>query len=131
MGRIKNYLVDTDIFIDWYNAMPWAKKIFIDPPGRLYYSKLTRKELLTIPGISNKEKKKIRDLLFRLRIIEVDSEIATKALEITHSYGTKPGDSIIAATAIVKKMMLVTRNLKHFNIIPELQLYEMENRSSG
>jgi len=86
MGRIRNYLVDTDIFIDC---------------------------------ITNKEKKKIKDLIFRLRIIEFDSEIATKALEITHSYGTKPWDSIIAATAIVKKMMLITRNLKHFSIIPE------------
>ena len=60
---MKNYLIDTDIFIDWFNARPWARKIFTNPPGRLYYSKITRKELITMPGISNKEKKKIKALL--------------------------------------------------------------------
>lgn len=129
MAGINNYLIDTDIFIDWYNGMPWAKKIFTDPPGRLYYSRLTRKELLTIPGISNKEKKKIKDLLFRLRIIETDSEIATKASEINRNYDIKPGDSIIAATVIVKKMILVTRNLKHFSLIPGIELYDLKGIS--
>ena len=129
MGRINNYLVDTDIFIDWYNGMPWARKVFTDPPGRLYYSRLTRKELLTIPGISNKEKKKIKDLLFRLRIIETDSDIATKASEINRDYELKPADSIIAATVMVKKMILITRNLKHFKLIPGIDLYDLKGIS--
>ncbi|MEQ8221828.1 MAG: hypothetical protein ABRQ37_05960 [Candidatus Eremiobacterota bacterium] len=48
MGGIKNYLVDTDVFIDYFNGKNRAKAFFTDPPGRLYYSKVTRKELLSI-----------------------------------------------------------------------------------
>jgi predicted nucleic acid-binding protein len=124
MAGIKNYLVDTDIFIDYFNGKNWAKAFFTDPPGRLYYSKITRKELLSITGISGKEKKEINKALGCITIIDVDNQIAAKASEIIQNHKIQVNDALIASTALVKNMTLVTRNQKHFRNIHGIELLD-------
>ncbi len=130
MGGIKNYLVDTDIFIDYFNGKNRAKAFFTDPPGRLYYSKITRKELLSIPGISGREKKEINKLLDFITMIDVDNQIAEKASEIIQHHKTQVNDALIASTALVKNMTLVTRNQKHFKPIQGLELHKFNKEDS-
>ncbi len=119
-----NYLIDTDILIDWLRGKKTVVRFFRETKGVLYYSSITRKELLV--GCNNtSEKAKILNLLRTMRIVRVDPVIALKASEFLNKYPNNPlykSDSLIAATACVKKMFFVTRNRKHFEFIEEVQL---------
>lgn len=80
-------------------------------------------------GKTEQEKKKIDLLLRSFVVYSIDPEIAKKAAEI-ETYLLEKGemveleDILIAATALVKNMPLLTRNVKHFQRIKGLQVEE-------
>ena len=49
--------------------------------------------------------------------MSLDFEIAKKAALIRRKHKTKLGDSVIAATTLITKSALLTRNIKHFQEI--------------
>ena len=119
-----NYLVDTGIFIAWVRGEKAARAFFRHPPGRIYYSKQTRKELLR-PHISSSELRKLKRFLSRFRIINPDDAIAQVFSELLtkHPYlKSHLPDALIAATALVKNMTLVTTNPRHFTPIKEINV---------
>ena len=123
-----SYLIDTDILIDWLRGKKTAIRFFQETKSIFYYSSITRKELLSACN-STSEKEKILNLLRTMRIIRVDPVIALKASEFLNKYSSNPlykSDSLIAATACVKKMVLVTINRKHFDFIKEIHLLTPE-----
>ena len=97
-------LVDTDIFIDDFNAGQYAGALD-DRPATIYYSVVTRKELLGKPGLKDSERQAIVDAVRR----------STPGLERE--------DALIAATALDKRLPLMTRNWRHFRRVPGLTLY--------
>lgn len=121
MAKILNLLVDTDIFIDTLNHGLF-KEIFEE--YKIYYSVVTKKELLSKEGLSSTEEKAIRNFLHRFRLIPLDKTILQKYSELReqHPASAKP-DTLIAAIAIVKAFPLLTRNTRHFQIFKELRLY--------
>jgi len=124
VARIK-LLIDTDIFIDYLKGMPPAKALFRSKNVDIYCSVLTKKELLKKLGLKDSERKKIINILSRLKIISIDSDISLKySLLLTkyHHNHIQPPDAIIAATAWSKKLPLLTRNKKHFRLIQEIRL---------
>ncbi len=114
-----NYLVDTGVFIAWTRGESIARDFFRHPPGRIYYSKQTRKELWH-PHISSSELRKLKRFLSRFRIINPDDVIAQVFSELLTKYPYLKShlpDALIAATALVKNMTLVTTNPRHFTPI--------------
>lgn len=119
-----NYLVDTGVFISWYRGEKVARNFFRHPPGRLYYSKQTRKELLR-PPISDMESRMVKRFLRRFRVVNPDDIIARAFSDLLAKYPYLQNhlpDALIAATAWVKKMTLVTTNPRHFEPIKEIQI---------
>ena len=55
-------------------------------------------------------------------VIGITDEIVDETIAIRRAYKIKLPDAIIAATAINKKLILVTRNVTDFKIIQELVL---------
>jgi predicted nucleic acid-binding protein len=55
-------------------------------------------------------------------IFELIPEIVEQAIELRKAYKIKLGDSIIAATALVYDLSLITRNINDFKSIAGLQL---------
>ena len=55
-------------------------------------------------------------------VIGITDEIVDETIAIQRAYKIKLPDAIIAATAINKKLILVTRNVADFKIIQELVL---------
>ena len=51
-------LADTGVFILWYRGEPKAKLFFRNPDIQIYYSRVTRKELLR-PLINDAERRRI------------------------------------------------------------------------
>ncbi|RLE93907.1 MAG: type II toxin-antitoxin system VapC family toxin [Thermoprotei archaeon] len=132
------YLVDTDYLINLIRgdagAVKFARKIDYE---KIYVaiSVVTVHEYFVGVYLSywndkNKLKKmleKAESELARFDIIPYTDKIAKKSAEIT-AYLYKKGepigfaDTIIAATAITNNLKLVTRNIKHFSKIPELEI---------
>ena len=54
-------------------------------------------------------------------IVPLDDEIVEKTIELRRIYKIKLPDALIAATAIVFDMTLISRNDKDFTQIPELK----------
>ncbi len=116
-------LLDTDIFIDYFNTGRFDN-IMENKSFVIYYSVVTEKELLSKKGLKASEKEAILHTLKNFRQIKIDNSIASKYSELRKFYPTiDKEDALIAATAIVKKLPLVTRNYKHYRKIKELLLF--------
>jgi predicted nucleic acid-binding protein len=98
----------------------------------LYCSILTKKELLSKGGLKDSERKRIINLLSKIRVLKIDDDISNKFFFLARTYGEnrdRMADYIIAATAWSRKLPLLTRNRKHFEYIKEIKLspgYEIE-----
>lgn len=118
-----NLLIDTDIFIDYFNTGRFFT-ILENDSFVVYYSIVTEKELLSKRGLKASEKEAILYALKNYRRIKIDNVIALKYSELKQLYPSLDREDIlIAATAIIKNLPLVTRNYKHYRKIKGLILF--------
>ncbi|MBI5187034.1 MAG: PIN domain-containing protein [Nitrospinae bacterium] len=124
MAKIR-LLVDTDIIIDQLKGIKSAKELFRSPDFVLYCSILSKKELISKPGLDASERKKIAKLMNTLKVLKIDENILAKYSFLVKKYGENQNffaDYIIAATAWAKDLPLLTRNISHFKKIKEIVL---------
>lgn len=116
-------LVDTDIFIDYFNSGRFSP-LFDSSRFTLYYSIITKKELLAKSGLRDSERESILSELSRCRLIMLSDSITARYTELRRRHPSlEKGDALIAATALVKRLPLLTRNRRHFQVIPDLVLF--------
>ncbi|HLB05559.1 MAG TPA: PIN domain-containing protein [Thermodesulfobacteriota bacterium] len=124
MAKVR-LLVDTDIIIDYLKGIKPAKELFQSADIHLYCSVLSKKELLSKPGLHASERKKIVKLMNSLKVLKIDEDILAKYSLLVKKYGENQellADYIIAATAWAKGLPLLTRNLRHFKNMKEIVL---------
>ena len=122
MAKI-SLLLDTDIFIDYFNTGRFHA-LFDSSRFTAYYSVITKKELLTKPGLRENEREAILDELSRCRLITLSDSIAARYSELRRQHPSlDKGDALIAATALVKRLPLMTRNKRHFRMVTGLTLF--------
>lgn len=123
MAKIK-LLVDTDIIIDYLKGVKTAKEIFRSRDIDIYCSVLSKKELLSKPGLKDSERIRIIKLMVRLKVVKIDENINKKYMLLIKKYGRRDMivDYLIAATAWAKNLPLLTRNRRHFEFIKEIKL---------
>src|ERR1700682_3132264 len=122
--HLQRALADTGVFILWYRGEPRAKLFFRNPNIEIYYSRVTRKELLRTP-ISDAERRRISLMLGSLRQVNPDSSVTDAYSEILSRYSNLHhhlADALIAATAWAKNLPLVTTNVRHFRSIKEIEV---------
>lgn len=123
MAKIK-LLIDTDIFIDYFNSGIFST-ILEDKGFEIYYSVVTKKELLAKEGLKESERQAILLTLKRYRIIPVDDQIALTYSDLRRRIpALEKEDALIAATALVRKLPLVTRNWRHYKTLEDLTLFK-------
>ncbi len=128
MGAIatENWVFDTNILIYHLNdclgdeAEQLLEKAF---ESGVYISVVTRIEVLgwtehTIASLTNAE-----DLLKRINEQPLNDEIVKLCIQLRQTLPLKVPDAIIAATALYLDMPLMTRNIKDFQKIPNLKLF--------
>lgn len=123
-----SFLADTDIFIDYLNGMSSARQLLDSVEHKVYYSAMTRKELLQKQGLSSTERDRITTLLCKHRLIPVTNGIAEKVSQLTIKYASqriRKGDALVAATCWAKRIPLATRNVKHYTFIEEISLLDV------
>mgnify|MGYP003394905418 CR=1 FL=1 len=122
-------LVDTNIIIDHLRgekqATAFLRKI---EEGMIkgYISTITEAEVLSGSKLTQKKIEEILMLFEMFEKLEVNSAIAQKAGDFRHKYKCGIMDAIIAASADYKGIELVTRNIKHFKIISEIKLFNID-----
>ncbi|HBB86732.1 MAG TPA: hypothetical protein DC047_03865 [Blastocatellia bacterium] len=117
-------LADTGVFILWYRGEPNAKLFFRNPNIEIYYSRMTRKELLR-PPISDAERRRILLMLGTLRQVNPDPAVTDAYASLLLRYPNLQhhlADTLIAATAMAKNLPLVTTNVRHFKGIAEIEV---------
>ena len=115
------YLIDTNVLID-------AQIGRLTPIGKHYLSKIidtdftvsfiTYIEFLGYKDIS----KSSEDFIALAKVIEIDSSIINACITLRREKSIKLPDAIIAATALAKDLVLVTRNVGDFKNILDLNI---------
>lgn len=119
-----NYLIDTGVFILYLRRDGRARAFFREIKATLYYSRITRKELLRSP-IRSREKEEVLALLQQYRLVNPDLQIAEGFSFLLERYSYLKdhlADALIAATAWKKDLEVVTTNPRHFEPIVEIQV---------
>jgi predicted nucleic acid-binding protein len=109
-------LVDTDVFVDHLRG---ARRLVLDAGSS--YSMVTRAELFAGRAA---DEARVRRLLAPLEELAVDRVTAELGGRIRREAGVALPDALIAATAVRYRRALVSRNRRHFERIPGLQLVE-------
>lgn len=113
-----NYLADTNALIYLLNGNQCMSNYL---QKNLYVSVISEMELLSYAGITPDEEMQIKSFLNDCNEVTLTNEIKDKTIEIRKKYKTKLPDAIIAASAIVKNIPLITAD-KGFCQISNLTL---------
>jgi predicted nucleic acid-binding protein len=112
-------LLDSNIII--YLSKREVPLSFLDQFNNHYISVITYMEVLGYQLPDPKEEEFIREMVEVFSVLFIDQKIADMAIEIRRKQRTKLPDAIIAATAKVLNLCLVTRNIDDFKKV-EIQI---------
>ena len=117
-------LIDSNVIIDYLGRtlpVPGVKFVSIERKKGFKLSIITRIELLG-SRILKTDLSLITEFIGSSTIIDLDDNVAEKAIQIRQNHSIQLADSIIAATALVHDLILVTRNVRDFKSVPLLKL---------
>ncbi len=105
-------LFDTNILIDYLNAVPQARDELARYETR-NISVISWMEVLV--GAPPEVEQATRAFLSGFAVLGLGDEIAERAVALRRAHGTKLPDAIIWATAEAHSLLLVTRNTRDFS----------------
>jgi len=89
-------------------------------------SAITEIELLSWKTTNEKDVSVLNSFISDSVIFELEATIKSKTIEIRKAYGLKLPDAIIAATAIIMDLTLISNDRRGFNKIPVLKLLNVD-----
>jgi len=92
---------------------------------RSTYRRSRKLELYSYPDLNDEEEAAITQLLTDMFVVPLDSRLARYAGYLRRLYRLKTPDSAIAATAMLTKTTLLTRNVDDFRQIDDLKIQEL------
>jgi predicted nucleic acid-binding protein len=122
----QNYLVDTNIIIYYLkDSIPQEQLIHVNNifTHSFHISSITKIELLGWHRIDENQRTQIAEFLSKATVFYVDEEIERITIRLKQEKKMPIADAIIAATALLHKLILVTRNEADFQHIPELTVF--------
>lgn len=73
------------------------------------------------------EKRYLENFFNAIRLLPIDADVVNKAIELKQKRNIVTPDAIVAATALVYNLPLLTQNKKDFNRIESLEVYTIED----
>jgi predicted nucleic acid-binding protein len=126
----KGYLIDTNAAIDYIGeAMPLKGLTFMDYIIDKEYSisVISRIELYAYSKLTEKDKDTLDIFTGQASVLNINDEIIEQTIELRKTYKTKLPDAIIAATALVYGLTLISRNTSDFKNIQGLHVIDPHN----
>ena len=115
------FILDSNVIIDYFgNKLP-EKSINIIESHDLYVSSISEIEVLGFK-LDGKVESDFLDFFRVVNKIDLDNKVIQEAIQIRKLKKIKLGDAIIAATALVHNLKLITRNFSDFKAIKNLEL---------
>jgi len=114
------YIIDTNVAIDYLdNKLPDIGSSFI--VGITFQiSVITRMELLSWTNAADAQLKVLQQFVNESFEYSLTESVIVKAIALRKTYKIKLPDAIIAATALVHGLTLLTRNMMDFHKIKDL-----------
>jgi predicted nucleic acid-binding protein len=114
-------LIDSNIIIySGANENSWLRELFYE--SNSFFSSISKIEVLGFHQITDEQVIYFTEAFNLLKVLHVDSEVIDKAVSLRQQRKLTLGDSIIAATALLNNLTLVTRNVDDFSHIPNLNI---------
>jgi hypothetical protein len=120
MSGPSNFLIDTNVIILGLKGNSEVRNTLEDK--NLFISVITEIELNSIPFISKKDEALMADFISNCFVLELDYEIKRQTITIRKQTKTKLPDAIIAASAYVHKLPLLTAD-KGFTKIKGIDIF--------
>jgi predicted nucleic acid-binding protein len=86
-------------------------------------SQITRMELLGFPNLAPEEEAAILDLLSNCRVLLIDEAVERQAIRLRRTSHCKLPDAIVAATALVHRLTLLTLDQRLEKLTAQLSPY--------
>ena len=118
------HLLDTNIIIYYLQQqLPASAANYLDEVFRTSMpaiSVITEMELLCWKSATEADVALLRQFIEDVTVISLTESVKQRAIEVRKASGIKLPDAIIAASALSQHLILVSRNEKDFNKVPEL-----------
>jgi predicted nucleic acid-binding protein len=115
---VNKILFDTDVLIDHLRG---SRQLIIDDAA---ISVVTRTELF---AGDERQELAVEALLEDCEEVDIDPQIARRAGRVKRQTDLQIADALIAATALERGIPLMTRNVRHFERVPGLDLRAPED----
>ena len=119
-----NVLLDTNVLVYHVAGDPAATRFLDETIARRSFclSTLTVIEFLGWHGHTDDEFVKCKELIELATIFPISKEVADKAIELRRAKRIKLADAVIASTALINNLKLVTGNVRDLRGIRDLQI---------
>ena len=122
MGQ--KFLMDSNVIIDHLgNKLPTKSSAFIDSLP-IVISVITRIEIVGWYNATNQQIQTLMSFSEKAFVYQLDEEIITQTILIRQKHKIKLPDAIIAATAIVNKLTLITHDVDDYASIKNLKIVD-------
>jgi predicted nucleic acid-binding protein len=118
-----SYLLDSNVIIRLSKREPTVID-FVAQHKKSAISLITYMEVLGFPFLIQQEFEFVQALLNVFNLIQIDQSIVDQTIKLRQCYKIKLPDAIIAATAQVYDLTLVTQNTNDFKNIENLNMIE-------
>jgi predicted nucleic acid-binding protein len=111
------YLIDTNVVIYYFNGLTEDEKLHEIITNSFNISIITKIEFLGWGEFLADESlySKAKEFISYANVFELDEEIAEQTIALRQRFKTKTPDAIIAATALINNLTVVTNNSDEFN----------------
>ena len=116
------YLMDSNVIIDYLgNKLPATNSAFIDSLP-IVISVITRIEITGWYNATNQQIQKLMAFSEKAFVYQLNEEIIIQTIHIRQKHKIKLPDAIIAATAIVNKLTLITHDIDDYSVVKNLKI---------
>ena len=121
----KRYLLDSNTVIDYIaglypdKALQWLNQLIDE---EINISVITKIEVLSFEPDKDDNYTVLVDFFESSNTFELTNDIVNKTIQIRQKQKIKLPDAVIASTALVNGLILVSRNTKDFKNVPNLEI---------